>query len=174
MDEFVSTALLLGIIDKTKNFQNSRAKPSSFTIASELISRGAKKDEISRILWKTKPLPLLQLAGRASVRSRLEEEKHILWSVLTQEDFEKTGTNPKAAIPFVLDHIEEHFSLPEVFSLLWQDPEDHLIRAVLNTKRVMQDKSLEPCNPREYCYNLKQTFTTFQEAEEAVIKLLVH
>ncbi|MDO8560914.1 MAG: hypothetical protein Q7R91_01725 [bacterium] len=174
VDENTATALLFGMINKTKNFQNSHTKPSTLRTASSLVQRGAKKDDIVRILWKTKPLPLLQIWGRASVRSRLDQERGILWSVLTKDDFAKTKTAPEEAIPFVIDHIEEHFSLPETLVLLWQKIEDGMIQAILRTsgKNPINAEKLAPFESRENCQILKTQFKSFPEAEIAITALL--
>lgn len=173
VDEFSATALLLGIIDQTKNFQNHRTKPKTFFVAAELVGRGAKKDEISKALWKTKPLPLLQLWGRASVRSRLDSEKRILWSVLTKDDFTKTQTQPESAIPFVLEHIEEHFSLPENFVLLWQRLDDGMIQALVRTASYQPaSEDLLPFGVHPNCGLFRTLFPTFAAAESAVLARL--
>ena len=173
VDALASTALLAGIITKTKNLQNNRTKPATLAISAELVARGAKKDEIVRVLWKTKPLPLLQVWGRASVRSRLDNEKGILWSVLTKDDFAKTQTLPEEAIPFVLDHIEEHFALPEAFVLLWQRIEDGMIQALVRTAAAAPlGEELVLFGPRGNCRVFKTPFPTFVEAETAVLALL--
>ena len=173
VEENTATLLLLGVITKTKNLQNNRTKPATLSIAAELIAGGAKKDEIVRALWKTKPLPLLQIWGRASVRSRLDGEKGILWSVLTKDDFAKTQTFPEEAIPFVLDHTEEHFSLPETFVILWQRIEDGMIQALIRTATVAPPGGeLAAFGLRENCRIFKTAFPSFSEAETAILALL--
>ena len=116
---------------------------------------------------------MLQVWGRASVRSRLDGERGILWSVLTKDDFAKTQTRPEEAIPFVLDHIEEHFSLPEAFVLLWQRVEDGMIQALVRTTAVTPlGEELAAFGPRENCRVFKTLFPSFPEAETAVLAIL--
>ena len=92
--------------------------------------------------------------------------------MLTKDDFDKTGTHPKD-ITFVLQHIEEHFALPENFVLLWQHPEENSVRIIYkNSSAPADEKNFEPSVFKEDYYSLKQSFSSFQEAEEAVHQIL--
>lgn len=168
----IATALLAGMVDQTKNFQNNRTKPATLRCAEELIKKGADKNSITRVLWKTAPLSLIQLWGRASVRSRMDKDPAILWSVITGDDFLKTETVPDVGIPFVLERFEEHGVLPRHFALLWQDPKKREISAVLKTEA--SEAVLPHCMPytKNNYWLVQKTFAGFPEAEEAIQKLL--
>lgn len=171
--EEAATLFLLGIIEKTKNFRNGRTKPKTFATAAKLVEKGARLGEIVRILWKTKPLPLLQLWGRASIRSRYDENKNSLIALLTKDDFIKTNTRPEDGLPFVLEHLEEHFALPKNFALLWQDPKQAAVNALI--KNPIDDagkKGLTPSPFKDGYLRFSKNFNSFQEAEEAISQLL--
>lgn len=171
-DKDAATLFLLGIVYKTKNFRSGRVRPKTFATASRLIEQGAMLDEIVKVLWKTKPLPLLQLWGRAAIRSRYDEEKKSLIAVLTKDDFLKTNTVPENGLPFVLEHLEEHFLLPKNFALLWQSPQEDGVNCLIkNPIADAEKKNLRPSPLKNGYLEFNERFSSFQEAEEAFYKI---
>jgi len=90
IDQDIATNLLTGIITETNSFQHNKTTPSSFVNASELISYGAKQQEIVRNLFKTKELPVLKLWGRAMARIQTIPEYATIFSVVGISDIEKS------------------------------------------------------------------------------------
>ncbi len=172
IDKLAATMLLSGIIEKTKNFSNGRTRPSTFAAAAGLVERGANLDEIVRVLKKTKPLSLLQLWGRASIRSRLDDERKTLIAFLTKDDFIKTGVVPEDSLPFVLDRIEEHFALPENFALLWQHPQREEVRVLFKSPNHAANKETATYQSNHGYRELTGSFVSFQEAEDALHRIL--
>jgi phosphoesterase RecJ-like protein len=93
IDENIATCLLTGIISETKSFQAINTTPKALEIAAKLISLGAKQQEIIRYLYKTKSLNYLKLWGRSMARLRYDSQFRIIWSLISQTDFQKTQTN---------------------------------------------------------------------------------
>ncbi|MDB4939718.1 MAG: exopolyphosphatase-like protein phosphoesterase RecJ protein [Candidatus Doudnabacteria bacterium] len=90
IDERIATNLLTGIIAETNSFQHNKTTPNSFLKASELISLGAKQQEIIKNLFKTKELPVLKLWGRAMARIKALPEFSSTYSVVSLQDIEKS------------------------------------------------------------------------------------
>ncbi|GAC1412799.1 MAG: hypothetical protein NVSMB66_2910 [Candidatus Doudnabacteria bacterium] len=90
IDEEIATCLLTGIIAETNSFQHSKTTPNSFLKAAELISLGAKQQEIIRNLFKTKDLSVLKLWGRAMARIQPLPEWSTIFSVVSKQDIEKS------------------------------------------------------------------------------------
>ncbi|MEK7075843.1 MAG: hypothetical protein AAB948_03580, partial [Patescibacteria group bacterium] len=90
IDENIATNLLAGIITETNSFQHNKTTPSSFINASELISYGAKQQEIVKNLFKTKELPVLKLWGRSMARIQSIPEYNTIFSVVGISDIEKS------------------------------------------------------------------------------------
>ncbi|QQS22926.1 hypothetical protein IPM19_04925 [bacterium] len=103
-DDFVSTALLAGIISATQSFSDPRTTPDTLSVAAKLVSNGARRQDIIKHLFKTKPFNLLQLWGRALARIKTFQENTILYTVLTAQDFSKTQTD-LSYLPQVLTEI---------------------------------------------------------------------
>lgn len=168
-----ATRILAGIIEKTDNFKNSKTTPQVLEIAAYLMERGADKESIIRILYKTKPLNLLQLWGRASVRSRFDEKTGILWTFLPKDDFEKTGTQTHD-IRFVLEHMKEYFKSPKFHALLFENPRKNHVRVIIKSESlfIKEINQKEPGEEKDGILLLKKDFTSFPEAEAYVDKVL--
>ncbi len=95
IDEDIATCLLTGIITKTQSFQHVQTTPRSFMKASDLVSLGGRQQEIIKHIYKTKPLSLLKLWGRALAKMKILEDEKIIYSVLSATDFEKSGSDEK-------------------------------------------------------------------------------
>lgn len=57
------TLLLAGLYSQTNALRNSQIKASSFLLSAELLEKGAKHQEVSRVLYGTKPFSSLKLLG---------------------------------------------------------------------------------------------------------------
>ncbi len=90
LDEKIATQLLTGIIAETNSFQHVRTTPQTFLKASQLVSMGAKQQEIINSLYKTKSLGLLKLWGRVLARLKHDPETSLVYSAVNQNDLEKS------------------------------------------------------------------------------------
>lgn len=109
IDEDIATCLLAGIIEKTNSFQHTQTTPHAFVKASELLALGGRQQDIVRALYKTKPLPLLKLWGRALARLQTLGSNGVMYSVLSKSDFEKSDATIKD-LPGVLKELLENIS----------------------------------------------------------------
>jgi len=168
-----ATLLLAGIMDATEIFQGEDTNADNLLVSSELMRLGADLREARELVKEETPLNLLQLSGRASVRSKKDEIHKTLWSFLTAEDFEKTNTSPEDT-PQVLAHLEKELPPQETKALLWQDTQEKTIHAILAGDR----RTLETIQERQggefqspYLL-LSSVFSSFQEAENRISLLL--
>lgn len=93
IDETIATNLLTGIIVETNSFQHVKTTPKAFLKASQLVSLGAKQQEIIRELYKTKNVSLLKLWGRALARIREVDALGLAYSMVNVADLEKSGSS---------------------------------------------------------------------------------
>lgn len=103
-NDLVATSLLAGIISATQSFNDPKTTPNSLIFAAKLVANGARREDIIKYLFKTKPFNLLQLWGRALARIKTFQKDTILYTMLTAQDFIKTQTN-KDLLPQVLSEI---------------------------------------------------------------------
>lgn len=90
IDHQSATCLLTGIITDTGGFSNLATTSSSLTVASDLLSRGARIWDIQTRTLKNKPINALKVWGAALSRLR-RHPSGIITTVLTQEDLQKNN-----------------------------------------------------------------------------------
>ncbi|MFH1187961.1 MAG: hypothetical protein V1688_03830 [bacterium] len=91
IDEDISTALLAGIISATKNFKSNKVTPSTLSIASHLITMGARRSEIVQHLYHARSLATLKLWGRILAHLKNDSAHKLVWSLVKKQDFFSTG-----------------------------------------------------------------------------------
>lgn len=92
IDEDVATCLLAGIISKTKSFKTQNITPQALSISSQLVSMGARREEIVTRLYRSRSINVLKIWGRVLARLKSSMDNQLVWSALSLADFEKTGT----------------------------------------------------------------------------------
>lgn len=105
---YVATNLLAGIYCDTGSFMHSNTNSNNYIIAQKLLSAGASHSNIIKYMFKTKTVEQLQLWGKVFSNSRINKQKAIV-SKVTEDDFIKTGTNPRdlAGIVNYLNSVDE-------------------------------------------------------------------
>lgn len=93
LDETIATQLLTGIIVETNSFQHVRTTPQTFLKASQLVSLGARQQDIIGNLYKTKSLGLLKLWGRCLAELKQDEKLSLVYSVVTSSDISAAGAD---------------------------------------------------------------------------------
>lgn len=86
LDATTSTLLLCGMIAATRSFQMGAVTPQTLTSAANLITAGARREEIIRNLYQSQPLTTLRLWGRVCARLQFERDAKILWSKISHQD----------------------------------------------------------------------------------------
>lgn len=93
IDEHIATSLLAGIISATESFQNKNTTPKAFLTAAALVTKGAKKQEIIRCLYKTKSISTLKLMGKIMSNLKYNSQYKLGWSVIDKDDFIKINAS---------------------------------------------------------------------------------
>lgn len=104
VDADLATALLTGIVAKTRSFRSGAITPQTLAAASELVAAGARRDVIVSSLYRTKTIPALKLWGRALARLKADPTLKLVSSVLTRQDFALSGAS-EAMLPDVIDEL---------------------------------------------------------------------
>ncbi|HRY63284.1 MAG TPA: hypothetical protein P5267_01610, partial [Patescibacteria group bacterium] len=87
----IATNLLAGLITKTDNFRSPTITPESLHAASSLMKLGADQAYIINNLNKNKSLTALNLWGRVLARLKQDSHYKMAWSLVSQNDFQKSG-----------------------------------------------------------------------------------
>ena len=91
LDADIATALLTGMIVKSKSFKTADVTPHTLDLASKLINLGAKRDEIIHNIYRTKTISTLKLWGQALTHLQSDKRLGLVWATLTREDFARSG-----------------------------------------------------------------------------------
>ncbi|MEO8065509.1 MAG: hypothetical protein ABI643_01475 [Candidatus Doudnabacteria bacterium] len=123
IDENIATQLLTGIIAETNSFQHIRTTPQVFLKASQLVSLGAKQQEIVGHLYKSKSLGLLKLWGRVLARLSQDFDNLLVYSQVNQSDLAKAGATEEDARA-IIKEMASQLSFAKIFLFLKEDAEN--------------------------------------------------
>ncbi|MBI5072024.1 hypothetical protein HZB93_04025 [Candidatus Falkowbacteria bacterium] len=121
IDEEVATLLLAGMISKTRSFKSPNVTPRTLGIASQLVARGARREEIVKNLYQTKTIGTLKLWGRALMRLKNDPAAKIVWSLLTRDDFITSGAESED-LPEVIDELIANSPDADIVVLFYEIP----------------------------------------------------
>jgi len=119
-DKTIADCLLTGIISATDSFQKKNTTPKALLAAATLMDKGADQQEIIRWLYKTQPLHILKLWGRALAKLKWDEKTQLVWAELTVEDFVQSRASLKDAVQ-ILEKLQENYSEGKIFMLAYND-----------------------------------------------------
>lgn len=83
----IATCLLAGLIAATNSFQSMQVTPQVLELASNLLVKGAERQQIIEALYRTKDIKTLKNWGK--VLSRLQKQEQIISSYLQHGEIEK-------------------------------------------------------------------------------------
>ncbi len=118
--EPIAEALLAGIMSATESFQKKNTTPKALKAAASLIGHGADQQKIVRTLYRTEPLPLLKLWGRALSHVRWDEKYKLILAPVSLEDLVQSRAHTHD-LSLVLEKIRGSFSLATTFVLFFQE-----------------------------------------------------
>ncbi len=121
IDEEVATLLLAGMISKTRSFKSPNVTPRTLGIASQLVARGARREEIIKNLYQTKTIGTLKLWGRVLMRLKSDPSAKIVWSLLTRDDFITSGAEVEE-LPEVIDELIANSPDANIVVLFYEIP----------------------------------------------------
>ena len=78
----LATALTAGMVMDTATFAHPNTTPRTLVVAAALLEAGAPLAEISRRLYRSKPLPQMRLYGRVLDRTESDLDGQLAWSWL--------------------------------------------------------------------------------------------
>ena len=93
IDEDIATCLLAGIIAETRSFKINNIRPQTLSNSAQLVSLGARREDIVNKLYRSRPLKTLKIWGRALSRLQSSLGGGLVWTAITHLDFIKTGSH---------------------------------------------------------------------------------
>ena len=131
LDEDMATQFLTGMISKTKSFRSKQVTPKTLQVASALMARGAKRDEVVHHLYRTRTIETLRLWGRALARLKADANNGLVWTLLSQQDFLHAGTSEEA-LSGVVEELISSSPTAQIAVLVYEDKE-HQTSAIVHT-----------------------------------------
>lgn len=119
LDEDIATCLLTGLISKTRSFKTATVTPGTLGYASELVSAGARRDDIIQNLYRTRSLSTLKLWGRALARLKYDPATKMAWSVLVRQDFVHSGAEEEH-LADVIDELIANSPEADIIGLIYE------------------------------------------------------
>jgi nanoRNase/pAp phosphatase (c-di-AMP/oligoRNAs hydrolase) len=142
VDKNIATCLLAGLIGATESFQKKNTTPKALSLAAGLMDLGADQQEIIRWLYKTQPLNILKLWGRAMAKINWDEKSQLVWSAITLQDFVESRSNPED-LKIIIEKLEENYSDGKIFMAVYNDTPDSTV-ALIKTAGMETAKKVYP------------------------------
>ena len=133
LDEETVTALLTGMISKTKSFKTRNVSPKTLQTASKMVAKGARRDDIVHHLYRTRSVPTLRLWGRALARLKVDSAASFVWTLLSQQDFLHAGAE-EADLPDVIEELIASTPDAKTVALIYETAA-HEIVAIVRTEK---------------------------------------
>jgi len=118
-DADINTCLLTGIIDKTKSFKTGLISPQTLQVASNLIERQARREEIVRNLYFSRDVATLRLWGTVLVKLKNYYNNKLVTAAVSRDDFAATSTGPEN-LPDIMEELITAIPGVDLIVLLYQ------------------------------------------------------
>lgn len=169
LDEEITTCLLAGIIQQTKNFKTANLTPRTLLTTSELIDRGAKREEIVDHLYRSRDINSLKLWGRILNNLKTENNNSLLWSVLSATDFQQTASSPSKLIDLV-DELIANVPSAKLVAIIYESGPGETNVSLFSLKNLNALEILREYSPLG---TSKNASATTRDDLQSVVKKLV-
>jgi bifunctional oligoribonuclease and PAP phosphatase NrnA len=136
IDPAISDCLFTAVSTDTGSFQYPTTRPGTYTVAGELVKRGANLAKICDEVYQSYPLSRVRLLKLLYNRFRLTHQNQIAYFWLKKEDFARTGADPSDT-EGLIDHIRAID--PVVVACVFEQVEPELTRVSFRSKNERVD-----------------------------------
>lgn len=176
IDDDIATCLLAGIITKTKSFKTPNITPHTLLTTSQLISMGARREEIINILYRSRKINVLKLWGRVLARLNGAMDNKLIWSTLSAEDFDKTESNEED-LTDVIEELIVNIPQAKIVLLIYENKKSDnnsitkaIVYSVKNINSIDLIKELNPIGTKRIAQ--AKIDKPVKEAEAEIMKLV--
>ncbi len=160
IDNDIATCLLTGIIYKTKSFKTPNLTPQALAVTSELITLGARREEIVNHLYRSRPLNVLRLWGRVLNNLESNDTGQLIWSKLYQDDFSSCGAS-ESDINEVMDELASNTPQAQAIVLFYSLKEMRNLDGQETSKENNQTVVVHD-SPKQPIFQTKAVIHTFK------------
>lgn len=127
----IATCLITGIVTDTGSFRFRNTTPESLSLASKLLEQGGDINQVSEMVFQSKPISSARLLGFTLERMQLDCDNQLCWSALSHDDFEQNHGADEDTEGFV----NELLSIETVqISALFREPKRGKIRCSVRSR----------------------------------------
>lgn len=145
IDADTATLLLTGMIAATRSFATANVTPQTLQMASQLITLGARRQEIIHHLYWNRSVGSLKLFGKVLSRIQHDEKTKCVWSAVTGEDLLETHLSQE-----ILDDVANelfHTTHDAHLFILFYPGNTHEVHAKVLSRRTHLLELLKPYQP---------------------------
>ncbi len=146
IDEDIATCLLTGIIQETRNFKTPNLTPRTLLSTSELIARGARREEIVNRLYRSRSLASLRLWGKILNNLKSENNGELLWSELKADDFQKSGAEA-TELADIVDELIATVPNTKIIAILYEEAGSRTRLIIYSLKNINALEFLKEYSP---------------------------
>ena len=120
------------------------------------MNKGADQQEIIRWMYKTQPLSVLKLWGRAMAKINWDAESKLIWSTLNVEDFVQSRATPEDII-LITEKLEENYNEGKIFMTVYNDTPQSSIAIIKFSNLETSQKIAQKINAtfKRGCWEIK-------------------
>ncbi|MDA9646042.1 bifunctional oligoribonuclease/PAP phosphatase NrnA [Acidimicrobiia bacterium] len=135
----IADCLMTGLITDTGRFQYSNTNSEVFSIASDLMSKGASLSQISENIYGSVELNALKLQSKVIDRLELDSELKFIYSVVYEDDYKKFKTTPSET-DFLIDTVR--LAKESEIALLLKEQSDSSFKGSLRSRTSLDVQKL--------------------------------
>jgi nanoRNase/pAp phosphatase (c-di-AMP/oligoRNAs hydrolase) len=138
IDKKIAQCLLTGIISATDSFQIPTTSPKAMSLSAQLIKHKADQPLIIQYLYRNKKLSFLKLWGRIMARLNWDKDKKIIWSLVSQEDFNQSSSSEEDIKP-VLEELQKSFPQNQTCMIIYTNSKNESVASL----KIMDEKKMK-------------------------------
>ncbi|MCK5459841.1 hypothetical protein KAI52_01880 [Candidatus Parcubacteria bacterium] len=164
ISEQIAELILTGIIDATNSFKSLNITSKTLNSVAKLISIGADREKIVKNLCQIYSVNLLKLWGRVLARIKDDASKGIAWSLITPEDFIKTGTD-ESHLELIIDELIMNIPKLNAAALFYKNRDGEV-------KVILKNRSQIDIMPAvsQFDYRGNNSFLTLSSPDKSLIE----
>jgi bifunctional oligoribonuclease and PAP phosphatase NrnA len=126
----MAVCLLTGIVTDTGIFMHSNTEASTLAAAAELMEKGARVATITKHTYEGKDIPSLKAWAHVIENAHYDEEKKMIYSIITSDELEKLGNPPLSAFEGVVETLNK---VPEAKFAMFLKQDNDVIKGSLRS-----------------------------------------
>lgn len=147
LTEDMATCFLAGIISETHNFKTANLTPRTLLTTSELISLGARREEIVDHLYRSRDITVLKLWGRVLNNLKSEAGGGLIWSLISAKDFQETGATDNG-LTDIVDELIANVPTAKIIAILREESPTKTKILLYSLKNINALELIKEFSPR--------------------------